>query len=100
MATDTWICAAGPSRHRRWLRRILLGCVALAGLVVGGLWLDRWLEDYDWRAACAEADRLDPGWRWADLTADRPDVPDGENAMLTVRAVCRLLPEDWPNWPA
>src|SRR5438132_1572295 len=101
MASDSHIAAkAAPHfRRRRWKWLIALA-VGVVALLAGGLWLDRWLEDGDWRAACAEADCLEPGWRWDDLMAARPEVPDNENSMLTVRAVCRLLPEGWPDWPA
>jgi hypothetical protein len=65
----------------------------VAGLLYGGLWLDRWLEDRDWRAACADADRLDPGWRWDDLLAARPNPPDDRNAAVRILAVQSALPE-------
>jgi hypothetical protein len=59
--------------------------------------LDCWLADRDWRAACAEADALDPGWRWDELLAARPVVPDECNVAVRVRAVRRALPDGWPD---
>jgi hypothetical protein len=47
--------------------------------------------------AIAEADRLDPGWRLAELAARRRAIPDGENAAGRVLAVAALLPKDWPE---
>jgi hypothetical protein len=37
-----------------------------------------------YRRAAAEADRLDPGWRWDDLQAARAAVPDAKNAALVI----------------
>jgi hypothetical protein len=47
------------------------------------------------RAAIAEADRLDPHWRFDDLEAARASVPDERNAALAVLYVNRLLPTGW-----
>ncbi len=61
------------------------------------------------KAAIAEADRLDPGWRFEELVARRAQerIPDAENGALHVMATAKLLPrphEDWrpqsgPAWP-
>src|SRR5205807_1068756 len=37
--------------------------------------------------AFAEADQLDPGWRWSDLDARREVIPDAENSALAVYAL-------------
>ena len=50
------------------------------------------------RAAIAEADRLDPRWRFEDVEADRKVVPDAENSATTVTAAKQLLPEYRPYW--
>lgn len=48
----------------------------------------------DLKTAAEEADRLDPGWRWADLMKQRPVVRDEENAVFVLREVSELLPKD------
>src|SRR4051794_9982654 len=77
--------------RRRWWRWLATSAVILVGLFAGGVWLDSWLAERDWQAACAEADRLDPGWRWDELIAARPNPPDDQNAALRVRAVAAVL---------
>src|SRR5262249_39058911 len=59
--------------------------------------INSWLDERDWQAACAEADRLDPGWRWDDLHARRPPVPVEQNATLRVLEIRRKLNGVWPN---
>src|SRR5437764_4244739 len=81
---------AAPWRRRT--RRIALAFVALAGLCAAFVVHARRLEREAWREACAEADRLDPGWRWDGLLAARPEVPDERNAALHVLAAAKLLP--------
>lgn len=49
--------------------------------------------------ALAELDRLEPGWRMADLQRKRTAIPDRENSALQVQAAKQLLPADWPSWP-
>src|SRR4051812_15100700 len=46
------------------------------------------------RAAVAEADRLDPRWRFAELEADRAKVPDADNAAPLVLASYILMPKE------
>jgi hypothetical protein len=50
------------------------------------------------RAALAEADRLDPGWRFADLERARAPVPEGDNAAPQVLKAARLIPERWSTF--
>jgi hypothetical protein len=83
----------------RWRRWLAVAGVVLVGLVAFGIWLEHFLEERAWRAACAEADRLDPGWRREELFAARPNPPDDRNAALRVRAAQQLLPGSWPNVP-
>jgi hypothetical protein len=47
--------------------------------------------------AIAEADRLDPGWRYDDLLAKRRATrpPDGWNSVLQAKRVLELLPKGW-----
>jgi hypothetical protein len=86
--------------RRRWRSRFALASVALVGLLAFGFWLDHYLEERAWRAACAEADRLDPGWRWDDLLAARPNPPDDRNAAVRIQAIMQKLPQGWPDWAA
>lgn len=53
-----------------------------------------------WRAACAEADRLDPGWKWEDLLARRPELPADRDAIKVTLVVDAKLPAKWPDWAA
>jgi hypothetical protein len=46
------------------------------------------------RDSIAEADRLDPGWRFADLEAAREKVSDEQNAAPLVMASAKLIPEE------
>jgi hypothetical protein len=84
---------------RRWWRRLAAGGVVLIGLIAVGHWVESWREERDWRDACAEADRLDPGWRWGDLMAASPNPPDDQNVALRVRAIQRLMPAKWDDAP-
>jgi hypothetical protein len=47
--------------------------------------------------AIAEADRLDPGWRWEELEAARKVVPDGQNSGRVAVQVMGLFPGVWPD---
>jgi hypothetical protein len=91
--------SAPPRRRwRRWLAGAVLAAVAL---VWGGVALDRWLADRDWRAACAEADALDPGWRWDELRAALPALPADRDAAKRIRAIGpQVLAMSWPDWQA
>src|SRR5438309_4279513 len=89
----------GESGSANWLKRIVLGlgllliqaiCVALTAS-----YYFRKLGMEHLRSAVAEADELDPGWRWEDLEKKRAGVPDAENAALRVEAAYKLLPKDW-----
>jgi hypothetical protein len=90
-----------------WLRTCLHWAVPLAvvGLLVwfltrSDLALDRW------RAAVAEADRLDPGWRLEELEARRKVIPDEQNSLFVVPAIpderrFQSVPRWYPGkqWP-
>ncbi len=54
--------------------------------------------DKAWADACAEADRLDPGWRWQDLLATRPVAPDDRGVGTRVLEITAALPFRWPDW--
>jgi hypothetical protein len=83
-----------PPRRRRllWLTLGLFAVLLLGLGVLGYFWYAR---DRALREALAEADRLDPGWRLAELEAARAAVPDAENAALQVQAADALLPKPW-----
>jgi hypothetical protein len=70
--------------------------VLLAVLLVLGTWLYLVL-DATWRlqSAVADADRLDPEWRLAQLEAKQPLVPDKDNSALVVLTVRKLIPKGW-----
>ena len=97
---------ATPVLAKRTKRRPLVwgACTfLLAVLTVLGWFGYRWLVD-DWalQEAIGEADRLDPGWRLAELDAKRAEVPDEQNGALQVMAAAQLIPLRWPqtNFPA
>jgi hypothetical protein len=72
----------------------------LLGLVGGAVLLWAWAQ---WTAhrrlerAVAEADRLDPGWRLADLMAARRPVPAATNSAGRVLEVAKGIPDRWPD---
>jgi hypothetical protein len=79
-------------RRRRWL---LLGTAAAVVIVAAMLGVYAYVEyaaEGELRDAIAEADRLDPGWRFADLEAARPDVVDAENSALLIAAASAKIP--------
>src|SRR5436190_13911206 len=84
-----------PRRRWRWLALIPLA----AALLLGGLLVfDRYQAERAWQDACAEADRLDPGWKWEDLLARRPELPADRDAIVVTHAAASKLPEKWPDW--
>src|SRR4051812_26008350 len=96
MSTPEWPVTT-PTRSRRRRRWFVAIAVALVGVLTTASWFAHWGEDRAWEAACAEADRLDPGWRWDDLIAARPNPPDDQNAALRLRAVWERLSDQWPG---
>src|SRR5262245_5244745 len=85
--------------RRRWWRLALIPLVPV--LAVAALYAFDWYQGQRaWREACAEADRLDPGWRWEDLLARRPALPEDRDAIRVMYAAAAKLPENWPNWAA
>jgi hypothetical protein len=90
--------ATGPPRRRRWWLWLVLAAGAVVGLAVGGIWYDDHSAGRAWADACAEADRLDPGWRWEELLAARPNPPDDRNVASRVHAMSAAMPPKWPDW--
>ena len=77
--------AATDSQARR--RFILLGLLfALVPVlaVAGYLLVQAYLTEQALREAIADADRLDPGWRLAELEANRTPVPPEKNSAAIV----------------
>jgi hypothetical protein len=86
-----------PRRDLRWLRRLVhLAIFGVSAVMV--LFGYRSLRD-EWRlrTAIAEADRLDPGWRWEEIWARRRVVKDEENSATRVLRAVALLPKQWPS---
>jgi hypothetical protein len=76
--------------------------LAAAAVIVAVFWTIIWFESYGtqkaWDDACAEADRLDPGWRWEDMMAARPNPPDERSAAVRVTSIRESMPAKWPDW--
>jgi hypothetical protein len=89
---------AVPRRSR--LRWILLGVVVVIAAIVGVCAYVIHEQDRELREAIAEADRLDPGWRFENLQGGRSQVPDTENGALLVLAAARNIPPRWLAPPA
>jgi hypothetical protein len=85
--------AAVPRRSR--LRRILLGVALVVAAVVGVCAYILYEQDRELREAIAEADRLDPDWRFEDMQARREEVPDDENGATLVLAARAKMPANW-----
>jgi hypothetical protein len=81
-----------PARRRRWPWLFLLLLPVAAWLYL------LFASDLRLKRALAETDRLDPGWRLDDIQAARADIPDEENAALTVMAAKAGMPPRWPAW--
>ena len=87
--------AVPARRRRRWL--VVTGLLLLALLLAAGAREVYRMGEGDRQLgeAAAEADRLDPHWRFDELEAARGAVPDERNAALVVLEVIRLLPARW-----
>src|SRR5260370_25662030 len=88
MDTETIATSRRPLR-----RKLLWGALIACPFIFLLAWLAyEWYQDRELQAAIAEADRLDPGWRLADLEAARAEIPDEEKAALQVLAAKKLVP--------
>jgi hypothetical protein len=83
------------ARRSRWPRRIIflivsagVGIAAVVGLYV---YLD-YAAQRELRDAIAEADQLDPGWRFEEMQEARADVPDAENSARLIAAAAGKIP--------
>jgi hypothetical protein len=88
------IPAAPPRRRRR--RWLMLAAVLLVGAGAGFLFLRSDPSQQELREAIAEADRLDPGWRFDELEARRKPIRDEDNAALAILAARQHIPNSWP----
>ncbi len=88
---------AVPRRARR--RRVAVVVALLLLVTSAALLVVFFLSDRRMREALAEADRLDPGWRFEDLEKARADVHDAENGALVLRAARAKLPAGWLALP-
>ncbi len=87
-----------PARRGRWRRRILLFLVVgLMGAAVVAWVLFQWTARATLARAIAEADRLDPGWRLADLMAARRPVAAETNSASRVLEAAKGIPDGWPE---
>jgi hypothetical protein len=85
------ITTRAMSPRQRQLCFIGLGLVAVAALALGMAKFQSWKEERDWQEACAEADRLDPGWRYEDLVAGEVQIPNEQNSVTRVQKAMNLL---------
>src|SRR4051794_10939600 len=88
-------------RRFRVRKRTVLATLALITLAIGigSYLLIGSLASRQLREAIADADRLDPGWRLAEIGAKRSTVPHGETSADQVATLLRLLPLNWPPTP-
>ena len=66
----------------------------LAGIAASWLWAG-YVAGRRLRAAETQADRLDPGWRLADLLAKRDVIAPEDNSAIRVARVLRHIPRTW-----
>jgi hypothetical protein len=93
--TEPAVHPAPRKRRRWWLLLLLLPALLIVFWVYFSFSAQQRLA-----RALAETDRLDPHWRFDDLQAERPVVPDEENAALVMIAAFRKMPPDWnPDMP-
>jgi hypothetical protein len=87
--------AMGAQRGRRRIRRLLLVVAMLIALPVAGLlglyFYNHHLAENALDEAIAEADRLDPGWRLADIEKRRTAVPLEMNAAVPILEAANLV---------
>ncbi len=91
-------------RQKRSLRLwmvILVLCMIPVGFVLFAYVATRFAGQMRLEQAFAEADRLDPGWRFDDLENQRSPYPASEkNGIDHALRVCAAMPKSaWPEWP-
>lgn len=89
---STELKAAPAPRRRCAVWRIVL----LLTLCSLGWWFYHLLiDDRGLKEALAEADRLDPGWRFEELEAARKTIPEKENSARLLLSASSSLPALW-----
>jgi hypothetical protein len=71
---------------------VLVGVLLCSWAAFGAMWIK---VDQSYRAAVAETDRRDPGWRLEDFEAKREVIPADANGAVRAAEVFKSLPEDW-----
>jgi hypothetical protein len=84
------------SHWKRKIRRTIIVLLVIIGGLAGTHYYLRWSAEWDLRRAWAEADQLDPGWRYRDLEAKREAVNDADNSALKVLTVRKSMAAAWP----
>src|SRR5262249_18628332 len=88
---DSTSTVTRTTRPRRWWLAGIFGLaffLVVAVLVLTCAYFVHRHRTYAaWAEAAAETDQLDPGWRLADIEADRERVPDAENSALRIIAI-------------
>jgi hypothetical protein len=75
-------------RHPWW--SLLLVTLAFFTSTVGVYKFVEYRSYCDLEAAMAETDAVSPRWRWEEIEADRPEIPDAENSALVIQKVADL----------
>ena len=97
MVMTTDLADEGPSPRWRRIKRATIATLILGPLLLAvGAWCySRHAAGSKLREAIADADRLDPGWRLAEIVAKRAVVPDDQNSAIQVQKAIAKIPEDW-----
>jgi len=81
--------------RRRWVKRMARVFFAFFLLVIVGLVIGRYVVRSQGKQRLAEQiaklDADDPRWRWKDIEADRPVVPEAENSAQLVPKIAEAL---------
>jgi hypothetical protein len=85
-------------QFKRWLRRLVVGIVVSLVLYTVFLAVRREIHrhrgNHELEAALAETEAADPNWRWEQLSAARPRVPEEQNSALLIPKIKAALPAD------
>jgi len=86
-----------PPRRGRRIKRVMIAIMLLSppALAIGTWASIQYAAGSKLRRAIAQADRLDPGWRLAEIEVKRAVVPEAENSAFKVRAAFGVIPRDW-----
>jgi hypothetical protein len=82
-------------RRRKWLLRV--GITFLVLLLVAAAFYAYWRHQVNQNLddVVAALDRHEPGWRWDDILAARPTIPDESNGALRVLNAGKSIPSPW-----